>query len=202
MLRVGLTGGIGSGKSTVSSFIKQKGIPVIDADVISREVLTLYPEITRNIRAVFGDEFFDESGSLRRKEFGNYIFKDQLRVKQLEDIILPFIIKEVFMQLNEYEKYNERLCVVDAPTLIEANLHNKMDYNILVWADTETQIKRVIERDRISKEDVLGRINAQISLEHKKNLVDYVIDNSKSIEYTEEQIMKVLAEIERVKGEK
>lgn len=195
MLKIGLTGGIGSGKSTVSLMLKKKGFPIIDADIVAREVLETYPQILEQVKKHFGYNFFNENGKLKRKEFGNFIFSKEDRKKDYENIIMPFIKNEIFNRITELEKEKEEVCILDAPTLIENGLHLKMDINILVWVDLKTQIERVKKRDVLSEDQVFNRINSQMSLEDKKKVVDYIIDNSGTIERTKRQVNKILQEI-------
>ncbi|MBO0567572.1 dephospho-CoA kinase [Clostridium botulinum] len=175
IFKIGLTGGIGAGKSTISEMIKGKNIPVIDADKISREVLRLYPEILIEVKEVFGKEFVDDNGHLKRREFGSYIFRNKNRRIEYENIIMPYIIKEMFRRVKELEENKEQICVLDAPTLIEQGLYKYTDINILVWVDKNTQINRVVKRDRLTTGEVINRINAQMSMEEKKKFVDYII---------------------------
>ena len=195
MFKIGLTGGIGSGKSTVSKMLKSLSITVIDADIVAREVLILYPQILEKVRMEFGDYFFDEFGELKRSEFGDFIFNDEEKRKKYEAMIIPYIIQQIFIKIEECYKVGCDLCVLDAPTLIENNLQKNMDINILVWVDKETQIQRIMDRDLISKDKAQLRINAQIPLDKKRELVDYVIDNSFTIEDTNKQLVDVLNHI-------
>lgn len=192
MLKVGLTGGIGSGKSTVSNMMKDKNIPVIDADIISREVLDIYPDILKEIEYTFGKEFIDSDGRLKRRQLGDFVFKDQNERKKLESILIPYIKKEIFNRFDEYYKEEYQLCVLDAPTLIENGIHKNMDINILVWVDRNTQFERVKSRDNLSYEQVENRIKSQMALDDKKAMVDYIIDNSGTIEETRHQLDKIL----------
>jgi len=198
MLKIGLTGGIGSGKSTVSNILKEEGIPLIDVDIIAREVMELYPEIIEAIKLEFGEAFIDEEGKLKRRVLGDYVFKAEERRKKLESITIPFIIKELFIRFDKYDKINTEICVADVPTLIEHNLQRFMDYNVLVWVDDETQLARVMNRDSISKEAALDRIHAQMPLEQKKAYVDFIINNNESIECTKRQVLEVLSQITRI----
>lgn len=192
MFKIGLTGGIGTGKSTVSKLFKDYGIPIIDADIISREVLKKYPEILEDIKNTFNDGFFDENGELKRREFGNYIFKFPNERIAYENIIIPYIKKDIEETFKYYEDEGEKAVILDAPTLIENNLHSEMDFNILVYANHDIQIFRVMERDSLNKEEVLNRINAQMSIDEKKSLVNFIIDNGGNFENTEEQVEEIV----------
>ncbi|MHC1683542.1 MAG: dephospho-CoA kinase [Clostridiaceae bacterium] len=195
MLRIGLTGGIGSGKSTITKELCEKGLKVVDADLIAREVLDIYPEIKELIKINFGEQYFDNQGNLLRRELGELIFNDEIKRKELDGIILPFIIKEIFNRLDDLEEVGEKVAFVDAPLLIETNINKMMNYNILVWVDKETQIKRVMLRDDFSREAALSRIDSQMDLDEKKEYVDYIVDNSNSIEDTKNQLRNLLEEI-------
>ncbi|EOR26048.1 dephospho-CoA kinase [Clostridium sartagoforme AAU1] len=170
MIKIGLTGGIGSGKSTVSKMLTEKGFKVIDSDDISRDVLIKYPEILEKIKIEFGSGFFDWRGEFRRREFGNHIFRFPKQRKKYEDIIIPYIKKEIFLELDKYERNGESMVILDAPTLIENDLHTYMDYIIVVWVDNNTQIMRIKNRDKLSRDEAINRLNAQISLDRKKNM--------------------------------
>ena len=195
MFKIGLTGGIGSGKSTVSKMLQSLSITVIDADIVAREVLVMYPQILEKVRMEFGNYFFDEVGEFKRSEFGNFIFNDEEKRKKYEAMIIPYIIDQIFIRIEECYKVGCDLCVLDAPTLIENNIQKNMDINILVWVDRETQIQRIVSRDLISKDKAELRLNAQISLDKKRELVDYIIDNSFTIEDTNKQLVNVLNHI-------
>ena len=169
MIKIGLTGGIGSGKSTVSFMLKEAGFEIVDADIIAKEVLVKYPEILEKVRVEFGAGFFDWRGEFRRKEFGNHIFRFPKQRKKYEEIILPYIKKEINDKLDRIRKEKNRVFVIlDAPTLIENDLHKEMDYVILVWVDNNTQIQRVRSRDSLMREDAINRINSQMPLDSKK----------------------------------
>jgi dephospho-CoA kinase len=196
MLKVGLTGGIGSGKSTISNMLKEKGLMVIDADLIAREVLKEYPQILEKVKEAFGNTFFNDKGELKRKEFGNFLFQNEERLKKYEKIILPFIIKKIFDSMTYLEDSGKDLCIVDAATLIENGIYEKMDVNILVWTDLKVQIERVKRRDKLTEEQVKNRIYSQMSLEEKKEFVDFIIDNSGEIEQTKLSLDKILKNID------
>ncbi|KHD35102.1 dephospho-CoA kinase [Clostridium acetobutylicum] len=200
MLKIGLTGGIGSGKSTISRIFKERQILVVDADEVSKEVLKEHPEILTAVRNRFGDNFFDENGEFIRREFGNFIFNSEPHRKEYENIIMPYIKKDIVRTMKLYESLNENVCVLDAPTLIENDIYKDMDINILVWVDKATQIKRVQKRDGMSEDEVIMRINSQMSLEEKKKYVDFIIDNSGEFENTIKQIDRIMQSVSIMKG--
>lgn len=192
MIKIGLTGGIGSGKSTVSKMLIDKGFKVIDADNISKEVLIKYPEIIDKIKIEFGTGFFDWRGEFRRREFGNHIFRFPKQRKKYEDIIIPYIKKEIFNEIDSYEKAGERMVILDAPTLIENDLHKFMDYLVVVWVDNNTQVIRLKNRDRLSRDEAINRLNAQLSLDKKRDYAHIIIDNNGDLLKTKEQVDKLM----------
>ena len=192
MIKVGLTGGIGTGKSTVSNTLKSEGFKVIDADTVAREVLEKNPEILEKVRIQFGEGFFDWRGEFRRKEFGNHIFRFPKQRVKYEEIIIPYIKAEIEAQIDSYKKKRVKVVILDAPTLIENKLHEEMDYVILVCADNSTQIQRVKSRDKLSQADAIGRINAQMPMEQKKNYANIIIDNNGDIIDTQKQVYDII----------
>lgn len=192
MLKIGLTGGIGTGKSTVSTIFREHGIEIVDADIIAREVLEKYPEILNKVRVEFGEGFFDWRGDFRRKEFGNHIFKFPKQRIKYESIVMPYIKKEIHNEIERLEKEDNKLIIVDAPILIETGLHEEMDYVVLVSADTQTQIQRIKARDGLANNDALNRINAQMSLDKKREFSNIIIDNNKDLENTRVQVEDII----------
>jgi dephospho-CoA kinase len=195
MLKIGLTGGIGSGKSTISNILKKRGFNIIDADIVAREVLNIYPETICNIREQFGESFFDENNGLKRRELGNFIFAFEERRKEYEKIIMPFIEKEIFYRIHQLDEAGEELCILDAATLIENKFHKHMDVNVLVWVDSFTQIQRIKNRDKLDDKEIIDRINSQMTLEEKIRFADYIIDNSRSLENTKKELNEILKKI-------
>jgi len=198
MLKVGITGGIGSGKSTVTNMLNDMGFTIIDADTVAREVFVIYPQIIGRIKEEFGYEFFDEKGELNRKEFGNYIFKSDISRKKLEGIMIPFITKEIHNRIKIHEEEGCKLCFLDAPTLIENNFHTSMDVTIVVWVCIDVQRQRVMYRDNLNLDETMDRIRAQMDLNEKKKFADFVIDNGASIENTKLQLDLIITQLERL----
>ncbi len=188
MIKVGLTGGIGSGKSTVSAILKNNKFKIIDADNVAKEVLEKNPQILDTVRVEFGAGFFDWRGEFRRKEFGNHIFRFPKQRVKYEQIIMPYIKKHIENELEDYKKKKEKIVILDAPTLIENKMHEEMDYVILVCADNSVQIRRVMERDKLSKVEAVSRINSQMSMEEKKEYANILIDNNGDLENTKKQV--------------
>lgn len=198
MVKIGLTGGIGTGKSMVSQMFMSAGIKVLDADLIAREVLKIYPQILKQVKEEFGEGYFDWRGEFRRKEFGNHIFRFPKLRNKYEDIIIPYIKKEIYQAFDRYEKNGEAVVVLDAPTLIENNLHEDMDYVILVWANTNTQIQRIKVRDRLSQADAVSRINVQMPMDEKKNYANIIINNNGDMSITKEQVEDIIEFIKKI----
>lgn len=194
-LVIGLTGGIATGKSTVSNMFKEKGINVIDADIISREVLIIYPDIISRIKTEFGSEYVPGSG-IDRKKLGRLVFSDKKEKEKLEKIIIPYIKQEIIKRVNNRIILGDRIIIVDAPTLFENDLDKDMDKVILVYLDEKLQLKRLMERDNLSQKDAEERIFSQLPLDDKRKKSDYVIYNDRDKVYLKEQFNKIFRELE------
>ncbi len=200
ILKIGLTGGIGCGKSTISMIFRENSIPVIDADEISRKVLLNHPDILLEIRKSFGDEYFDENGEFLRRKMGNLIFSDKSRKVQYENIIMPHIFHDILSEIKKYNDVGEEICIIDAPTLIENKLHTYMDKIVVVIASEEIQIERVMRRDNFSREEAIIRINNQMSTKEKCKFADFIIDNSGNLQETRIKVMKVISKLKLIRG--
>ena len=198
MLKVGITGGIGSGKSTVTKMLRDKGFSIIDADIVATEVFIIYPEIVNKIKEEFGHEFFGDGDKLDRKKLGKYIFKSANLRKKLESIMMPFIIIEIQRRIKMCEEKKVQICFLDAPTLIENNLHTSMDVTILVWVSSSIQVQRVMFRDDLDVDETMDIIRAQMTIEEKKEFADFIIDNEGSIENTRMQLDTIITQLERL----
>lgn len=188
MIKIGLTGGICSGKSTISKLLKDAGFSIIDADNIAKEVLVKYPEILVRVRSEFGGNFFDWRGEFRRREFGNHIFRFQGERKKYEDIIMPYIKKEIEEQFKKLEEEGKTLAILDGATIIENKMDKEMDMIILVWLNQNAQIQRMRFRDNLTQSEAINRINSQLSLDKKKEYANFIIDNSGNLNKTKEQV--------------
>lgn len=188
MIKIGLTGGIGSGKSTISLMLKTENFKVIDADIIAREVLEKDKNILREIKLHFGENFFDWRGEFRRREFGNHIFRFPNERIKYESIIMPHIKKVIEESFLEHEKNGEKIVILDGATLIENGYNDELDMMILVYVKQSTQIARMRERDRLSQNEAVGRINSQWSLDKKRQFANIIIDNNENLVKTKEQV--------------
>lgn len=193
---IGLTGGIGTGKSTVTNILKGKGYNVLDADKISREVVEKGKPGYQEIVEEFGESILLDDGSLDRKSLGNIIFRSEKQRKKLNEIIHPYIFKRIEELKDEISK-NNNILFLDIPLLFE-EYNMFREYNIvfdeiwLVYTDRKTQISRIMKRDSISEKDALDKINSQIDIEDKKCKASEILDNSGKIEELEKQVDKLL----------
>lgn len=185
---IGLTGGIASGKSTVSNYLITKGISVIDADKISRQIYEVGSKAYVSVVQEFGRDVLNEDKTINRKKLANIVFTNKEKLKVLNEITHPIILNEIKRQINELRTLGYYLCVIDAALLIESGWYKLADLKWLIYVDKETQIKRLIERDKISKEEAMKRIQAQMPFEEKVKYVDFIINNNLSLRYTYEQI--------------
>lgn len=174
---IGITGGIASGKSTVSNLLKQHGFEVIDADQISYNALTIDENCINKVLELF--DCADDQNNIDRKKLGNIIFNDEIKQKQLEAIVHPYVINQIKEGIKKSE--NE-IIFLDIPLLYEANLDSLCDYVVVVYVNKDTQLERLLKRNPLTKEEAIARINAQMSLEEKKQKANYIIDNENSLE--------------------
>lgn len=188
---IGLTGGIASGKSTASSILKELGAIIIDADEVARKVVKQGSPALVEIRQYFGEQIILEDGNLNRKKLGNIVFSSGYLLEQLNKITHPYIIKEIINEINWHKKtLDNHVIILDAALLIEMKLTYLVDEVWLISIPEDIQLKRLVHRENISAEDAKKRINAQMSIEDKKQYADKIIDNSKDINYLKVQLEK------------
>ncbi len=175
MKTIGLTGGIGSGKSSASNYLSEKGITVIEADEISRHLVLPGSDTLNSLIQIFGKKILNDDGTLNRKLLARIVFNDKERLKILNQIMHERIISEIDKQLKEYK---ENIIVIDAPLLIETGLDKMVDVIWVVDVDKETQIERIKKRDNLSYEEIKSRIESQLSREERNRHADIILDNS------------------------
>jgi dephospho-CoA kinase len=180
---IGLTGGIASGKSLVSRTLQGLGLTVIDADDVSHELMTKDEAVKQKVVETFGTEVLTAGGEIDRGKLGAIVFRDQERRKALERIVHPGILAQLWQRARE----SSTDVVLDIPLLIEQGGHERVDVVVVVYTTRERQIQRLMARDRISREEAIRRIDAQLPLEEKISYADYVINNSGTVEETVDQ---------------
>ncbi|WP_082233622.1 dephospho-CoA kinase [Halobacillus massiliensis] len=193
---IGLTGSIATGKSTISQMIKQFNIPIVDADIISRKVVLPGERAYNKIVEQFGDDILHEDRTINRKELGNIIFRDEGKRKILNGIVHPEVRKEMKRERDDYLKSGVKAVVLDIPLLFESKLTDYVDRTLVVYADSSTQLNRLMERDGSEEAEALERIQSQIAASQKAEWADAVIDNSGTREQSFEQLKNILTEWE------
>lgn len=192
-MKIGITGSIACGKSTITEYLKKLGYSVIDADKIGHEVLKEV-NIKRELINVFGEKILSKD-EIDRKVLSTIVFNDKNNLKKLNSIVHPRI-RELIV---EYQRILEDKSIqfLDVALLFEIKFENLVDKVIVVHTDLEQQLKRLIERNKLTKKQALLRINSQIASKDKKKLADYVVDNSGDIESSYRQIDDILLQIKK-----
>lgn len=196
---IGLTGGIATGKSTVSEMFKQQSIPVIDADHIAKDVCEINEPAYNKIVENFGDDFLLCTGHINRKKLASLVFNDDRKLKKINSIVHPEVKKVIRNEIKKFRVMGEKYIVIDVPLLFESNFNKLCDFTIVVFANEDIQIERLVKRDNLTLEEAKKRISAQMDIRNKINLADFKIDNSLSILETRKQFnrfMKKLAEFQ------
>lgn len=186
---IGLTGGIATGKSTVSNMLQKRGARIVDADQIAREVVKPGTEGAQKIAKHFGKEFLNEKGELNRKKLASLVFQNEQARKDLNSLLHPLIrqrMKEDTQRI--FQQDPQAIVVWDVPLLFESRLTDQVDQIIVVYIPESLQLKRLMRRNQLTREEAMRRIRSQWSIEKKKMLADFVIDNRGSIENTERQV--------------
>ena len=176
--KIGLTGGIASGKTTVSDCFKKLGTQVIDADIISHEVTEPSGSAFEEILSEFGSEILDEKGLIKRKKMRAIIFNDPSQKKILEKIIHPKVRDEMFQRIN---KSDDHYLIVSVPLLVETGMHQIMDRNLLVDCSEDTQIERLMHRDKITLNEAKAILKNQASRSDRKKIADDLIVNENNV---------------------
>lgn len=196
-LLIGLTGGIGSGKSTVSSYLKEKNYDVIDADEIARNILDRGTSTLSLVVEIFGKDILFNDGSLNRKKLGEIIFSDSSKKKLLEEITHKKIFKIIYEKIQYLQSNSKQsLIFLDAPLLFETDLNKLVDVVFLVDTEDQIRIDRVVKRDGLTRKEIMKRIDNQMSREDKIKKAEEVINNSVSKEELYHQIDKLLEKYE------
>ena len=193
---IGITGGIATGKSTVSEMVRELGFTVIDADVIARQVVEPGEEAYKQIIEKFGEDVLLVNGEIDRKKLGEIIFNHPEKRLLLNSIVHPFVRKKMLEEKERAIQNNEKALFLDIPLLFESKLFSYVDKIIVVYVDEELQLQRLMKRNQLTKEEALSRIRSQISIEEKRQKADKVIDNRGTLEETKNQLITILKEWE------
>lgn len=200
MLVIGLTGGIASGKSTVSKEFAESGIPIIDADVIARQVVEPGRKAYEQVVAAFSDDvagLVDSTDlSLNRPALGKAVFGKPEKLKILNKIVHGAVKKEMLWQLAKAYAGGHKMVILDVPLLFESGIHSICGTTVTVFTEKETQFKRLLERNpELSEEDARKRIGSQLSNEDRNYRADIVLDNNGNLGQLKENVQSVIAEV-------
>ena len=201
MLKVGLTGGIASGKSTVSEAFARLGAKVLDADKVAREVVLPGQPAWLKLQQAFGPEFFLPDGEVNRSKLRRLVFADPEERGKLNAIVHPEVMREIDFRFEQLTSSAEHAVVlVDIPLLIEVGVAHRFDKVVVVYANESVQVMRLMQRDGLSREEARQGLSVQIDLREKARKADFVIDNSGTPGETQVQVEKVWQELLALAG--
>ncbi|SES18977.1 dephospho-CoA kinase [Corynebacterium cystitidis] len=197
---IGLTGGIGSGKSTVAAMLQDHGIPVVDADEVARKIVAPGQSALAELAKAFGKEIIDQQGHLNRAELARRAFTTSEKTQLLNSITHPAIKAEVKRQFSQLEDAGFKMAIYDMPLLIEQGLHKQMDLTVVVDVDAEERVRRLVDKRGLDESDVRNRIARQIDDETRLAAADIVIDNNGTLENLNTQVHALAARLTELTG--
>lgn len=200
-LVIGLTGGIASGKSTVSAMFTDMGITVIDADIEARLAVEPGEKAYNDIVSHFGTDILEDDRTINRPKLGEIIFNNEEKRLLLNSIVHPAVRERMAQKRKQAEAADEKAVVLDIPLLFESKLTGLVEKIIVVYVDEQTQLERLMKRNGFSEEEASARIKSQMPLKDKVSLADAVIDNTGNIEQSKQQLMEILTEWEILRAE-
>ncbi|WP_251716948.1 dephospho-CoA kinase [Lactobacillus agrestimuris] len=195
-LILGLTGGIATGKSTADHFLKQKGIPIIDADQIAHDLYQVGKPAWKEIKDQFGREYLNSDQTINRKKLGQLVFNDQNELELLNKITHPLVHEEINRQIKQEISKKSRLVILDIPLLFESHAEKMCDQVLVITLPEKMQITRLMERNNLTKEQAIARIHSQMPLSEKEVKATYVISNSGTVNDLYEKLDNLLNKIE------
>ena len=188
-LLVGLTGGIGSGKTLIASIFKKYGAHIIDADIVCRELVQPGQPALQEIAQAFGHDILDSSGKLDRHKMAAIVFNDVKRKQDLENILHPLVFAEEQKIYQKTRLQNpQALVIIDAALLIESGNYKSVDKVVLVSCDEDNQIQRTLKRGGLDRDEIVNRIRSQMPLSEKRKFADYIIENDSTEEQLRESV--------------
>ncbi|MEA1970862.1 MAG: dephospho-CoA kinase, partial [Thermodesulfobacteriota bacterium] len=186
MINIGLTGGIGSGKSTVARLFQERGAYIIDIDTIAHLVEKPGGMVWNRIVEYFGRRILNKNNSIDREALGGFVFRDSEKLEELNSIVHPAVFDEWQRRLDDIGSKDEEAVVIsDIPLLIEVGWHRAVDMVILVYTSPDVQAERIMERNGYSYEEAKDRLRSQMPIDEKIPLADFVINNEEILEETE-----------------
>ncbi|GAB3074150.1 dephospho-CoA kinase [Corynebacterium aquatimens] len=195
MIKIGLTGGIGSGKSTVAKLLAHEGFPVVDADLIAREIMEPGSPVLDEVAAEFGSDVLDDDGSLNRALLAQRAFSTKESTAKLNGITHPAIKAESRRRFAEYAAAGQAAVVYDMPLLVELGLDKEMDLVVVVDVDVEERVRRLVASRGLDESDARARIAQQATDEQRRAAADVVIDNNGDVDALEPQVNDLVARI-------
>ncbi|MBU5212528.1 dephospho-CoA kinase [Heyndrickxia oleronia] len=189
---IGLTGGIASGKSTVSNLLRRKGFAIVDADIAARKVVEIGKDAYKQIVEAFGPEILQQDQNLDRKKLGTIVFHDEEKRLMLNQIVHPAVREYMQKEKETALKQGKETVIMDIPLLFESNLGYMVDQTILVYVEQSTQLQRLMDRNQFTEAEAMARIQSQMPLEEKIEKSDAVINNNGTIDETEQQLNEII----------
>lgn len=194
---MGLTGSIGSGKSTVAELLKKKGVPVIDADQLAREVIHPGTAGEAQVLQAFGPQVADAAGHLDRKKMAAAVFSDPKKLSLLESLVHPLVQQETRKLRTDLERAGHKIAFYDVPLLYEKKLEPQFDGVVVVFADLETCIQRVMKRSQWTRDEVAARVRNQLAIEEKIKKAHWTVSNNGTPDELEHAVDRLLQDIGR-----
>ncbi|MBO0996252.1 dephospho-CoA kinase [Bacillus sp. SD075] len=191
---IGITGGIASGKSSVSLYLQELGFTIVDADMASRAVVEPGEEAYHQVVKAFGEDILLADGNIDRVKLGSIIFHDEEKRLLLNGIVHPAVRNWMRLKTETALSSGEETVFMDIPLLFESKLTSMVEKTLLVYVDEQVQLQRLMKRNGLSETEALARINSQMPLADKKALADAVIDNNGDIDETKRQVKSILSE--------
>ena len=197
MLKIAITGGAGTGKSTVARMFKELGAEVLDADQVARDAVAVGTPAWQELRLLFGEDFFNLNGSLNRSKLAQRIFADPEARRALNALIHPLVAQELQVKMADLERRGFELVMVEVPLLFETGREQSFDQVIVVAASEAEQIRRLRSRDQREAEEIQGILRAQWPLADKVARADFVVDNSGELSSTREQVKNIWGRLQK-----
>jgi len=199
MLKIAITGGAGTGKSTVARMFKELGAVVLDADQIARAAAAVGAPAWRELRRLYGEDYFNPDGSLNRAKLAQRIFADPEARRQINALIHPLVAQELQEKVADLESQGVDLVMVEVPLLFETGREQAFDGVIVVSAPEAEQIRRLKSRDHRGDEEIQGILQAQGPLADKVSRADYVVDNGGGLDFTQQQVQNIWTQLQKIR---